>query len=378
MGAAPLVHSGIAITSARVLSTAMTVRRRLYLVARGCLALCSSALATDVAQAAPRELSVGKFSDEFRATVRIEDEIDGVTPAAITVYQRRTGKRVLRVPAQSLPVNDEDREAAANVHDLPYGEQSVLQYRDFDFDGKPDLAIMDDGRGSCYGGPSFQVFLRRGGGFVDSPSLTGLTEGAFCGMFRVDTKQRRLFTFVKSGCCYHVFYAWKVQNGAARMVERVEEAFEGSSYLRREVTRRGREVSYFLLEEADASRDVVLSFELPGSSRRRVQVFVANEMLDYALTQGSERRVELSHWVHVLGRGRVDAPKRPFRFDAARSELRFDNGSYTYVVHDGPEGVGVRVVHRGKVVALPGISSSRRGSLARLTESKPENVQVSR
>jgi len=50
-----------------------------------------------------------------------------------------------------------------------FGTAALLIYEDFDFDGRRELAIMD-GQNSCYHGPSFRIFLRRGRGFEESTS----------------------------------------------------------------------------------------------------------------------------------------------------------------------------------------------------------------
>lgn len=62
-------------------------------------------------------------------------------------------------------------------------------YEDFNFDGKNDFAIMD-GRFSCYGGPSFQVYLATANGFRHSPEFTRLAQ-EYCGMFEVNPKDKK-------------------------------------------------------------------------------------------------------------------------------------------------------------------------------------------
>src|SRR6185436_16339027 len=122
------------------------------------------------------------------------------------------------------------------VLELPYGEQSVLIYDDFDFDGRRDLALMD-GQNSCYGGPSFQIFLRQGSGFVRSKAFTKLAQ-EFCGMFSVDPVAQRIATMTKSGCCWHEFNVYTVVNHEPRLLETTVEAVAefSSAYFRTERT----------------------------------------------------------------------------------------------------------------------------------------------
>src|SRR5690606_16191548 len=62
-------------------------------------------------------------------------------------------------------------------------------------------AIMD-GHNSCYGGPSFRVYLATGKGFSFNEAFTRLAQ-EYCGMFGVDPDQKKIYTMIKSGCCWH-------------------------------------------------------------------------------------------------------------------------------------------------------------------------------
>jgi len=176
------------------------------------------------ALAAPREYPIGHFSDEFRATVTVEDTGEVFRPGAISVFERRTGRRLLRITSSELAFEVEGGEVRPDLQALPSGRQSVLVYEDFDFDGRADLAIMD-GQKSCYHGPSFQVFLRRGQGFRKSAAFTRLAQ-RYCGMFAVDSQAKRLFTVTKSGCCSHQRTTYDVVRHAPRLLATVKESFE--------------------------------------------------------------------------------------------------------------------------------------------------------
>ncbi|GAO96405.1 hypothetical protein PSA5_26825 [Pseudomonas syringae pv. actinidiae] len=49
---------------------------------------------------------------------------------------------MIRVQSDELVLGTDPKtgEVKTNVHELPYGEQSVLIYQDFNFDGIKDLA----------------------------------------------------------------------------------------------------------------------------------------------------------------------------------------------------------------------------------------------
>ncbi|MCW1777480.1 hypothetical protein NB693_24540 [Pantoea ananatis] len=107
-----------------------------------------------------RSYELQDFSDRYRATLEVEDN-DGVfRPGIVRVFARGNATPLLEVASPELVVDTDAKgtKVKANVHELPYGEQSVLIYDDFNFDGIKDLAVMD-GQNSCYHGPSYQVYL---------------------------------------------------------------------------------------------------------------------------------------------------------------------------------------------------------------------------
>jgi hypothetical protein len=326
------------------------------------------------AQAAEREYTVGHFSDEFRATLTVEDKDDVFRPGTVSVFDRKSGRRLIHVAAEELYVDMKSGEATANVKEVPYGRQSALIYEDFDFDGRSDLAIMD-GQNSCYHGPSFQIFLRRGVGFVQSAPFTRLAQ-EYCGMFSVDAAARQLSVMTKSGCCWHLFETYSVVNGAPKRIESVVESLEGQAYLKRETRGRRNATEYFLLPPKESSATVLLAFDVAGPRPKHLEVFSSEGMLDYALVSGPDRRVEFSYQLHV-SRERDDGKARPFRWDPGTRELSFRNGSYRYVIHDGAT-VGVSVHSRGRVVHLEPVEGTRSGTLGDLATSGFENVTAAR
>ena len=76
----------------------------------------------------------------------------------MAIYQKKTNRQLIKINSDELVGDTEDGKIKANVHELPYGEQSAIIYEDFNFDDIKDFAIMD-GQNSCYHGPSFQIYL---------------------------------------------------------------------------------------------------------------------------------------------------------------------------------------------------------------------------
>ena len=123
---------------------------------------------------------------------------------------------------------DSNFKPSVNVIEL-YDEQSPLIFKDFNFDRAEDLAIRNGNSGS-YGGPSYDVYVFNSTKkqFVISNVLTNLANENL-GMFQTDAKRKRLSTFAKSGCCWHITTDYKVvpNKGLQKVYELEENALDG-------------------------------------------------------------------------------------------------------------------------------------------------------
>ena len=125
---------------------------------------------------------------------------------------------------------DKNQKPTVNVIQL-YNEQSPLIFDDFNFDGSEDLAIRN-GNQSGYGGPSYDIYVYHSTKkqFVPSDELTSLAYENL-GMFQTDSKRKRLITYAKSGCCWHITteYAVIPKKGLQKVYEFEEDATGGES-----------------------------------------------------------------------------------------------------------------------------------------------------
>ena len=168
-------------------------------------------------------------SKYFDTKVEVAECEDGYcTGAAKFSFFKKGSKapyQVIELPNTQVQLG-EGGDPLVNVS-LLYDEQSVVNIGDFNFDGMEDVAICDGPNGS-YGGPSYQVYLssRSAGKFVHSPSFSEL--GQALGMFQVDKKRKRLTTFDKSGCCWHITEEYSVVgNRPVKVFSREEDAMNG-------------------------------------------------------------------------------------------------------------------------------------------------------
>jgi len=136
----------------------------------------------------------------------------------ISIFRQGNNKKLIHLQSKHLVLWLHNGKAKANVERVPYGEQSVIIYKDLNFDGKKDFALQGGLQG-CYNTPSFKIYLAKKHGFKYSKSFTQLSRGN-CGMFRVNKKDQRLLTMSKSGCCEHYFSSYKVTKNKPFLVRK--------------------------------------------------------------------------------------------------------------------------------------------------------------
>jgi len=144
-------------------------------------------------------------SRQYAARIEVEScEADACSgPATVQLLDRATGQPLQSFKTEDLSIMLDHAKPAVNNTQL-YSDQSAIIIADFNFDGSADLAIRN-GNNSGYSGPSYDVYVynvtRKQ--FVPSAELTDLASSKL-GMFQIDPKRRRLITYEKSGCCWHL------------------------------------------------------------------------------------------------------------------------------------------------------------------------------
>ncbi|MFP3597368.1 XAC2610-related protein [Chryseobacterium sp. SIMBA_029] len=165
-----------------------------------------------------------------------KDECSG--KAVIDLRDKKTSNIFQTLTSEDLNFYlKEDQKPTVNIIQL-YDEQSPLIFNDFNFDGTEDIAIRN-GNESSYGGPSYDVYVfnstkKR---FVMSEELTSLAYENL-GMFQTDSERKRIVTYAKSGCCWHLTteYAVVPKKGLVKVYELEEDAMGGDETVK--VTKR--------------------------------------------------------------------------------------------------------------------------------------------
>lgn len=178
---------------------------------------------SSMAQAQVFEIRHGSaLYDASIETVCKQDDCDGA--ADISLFRKGSAQLFQKFYSDELTMYlDEKLQPSVNVVQL-YGEQSPLIFQDMNFDGSEDLAIRNGNYGA-YGGPVYDIYVfnRSKQKFVFSEELSVLTQENL-GMFAVDQKLKRIITFNKSGCCYHIRSEYRVipQKGLQLVREFIE------------------------------------------------------------------------------------------------------------------------------------------------------------
>lgn len=174
---------------------------------------------------------INNGSSLYNALLDVEscDQEECAGKAKIKLYKKGNSQVFQTLTSADLNFYlDKKQQPSVNIIQL-YDEQSPLIFEDFNFDGQQDLAIRN-GNESSYGGPSYDVYVfnKTHQKFVLSSELTELAIENL-GMFQTDAKRKRLITFAKSGCCFHVTSEYAViPNKGLKLVHEVTEDATGA------------------------------------------------------------------------------------------------------------------------------------------------------
>jgi len=319
-----------------------------------------------------KSFEVQDFSKDYYGKVYIEKPSEVFSAGWVAVYDKKTKRQLIKINSDALTFDEMNGKVKANVLELPYGEQSTIIYDDFNFDGIKDFALMD-GQNSCYGGPSFQIYLagRAKGSFALSKSFTRLAQD-YCGMFETNAKEKKLLTSSKSGCCWHQFSEFIVVGNMPKAVKIVEEKWDFPFNSLSTETWNGKKMVKSVLRTPafeDGDVKILLSFKTVKNGGEVVLYSYKGE-LSYMFVNKSGN-VEFAY--------PFDAGQENARFTLDSKEnptqLSFTNKNAIYRIYEtGSEKIGVEVSENGKQSEISGDLNTRKGSLRDLTGENLTNV----
>lgn len=313
------------------------------------------------------------FSDDYHAVIKTTETGNNDSNSVIDIIDAKTKQTLISQPAnldigyelENSQGNQLGEKISANIISTPYGEHSVLIYDDFNFDGQKDIA-MQDGRNGCYGGPSYQVYLKKDNTFVHSDSFTELAQG-YCGFFGIDKDTQTLHTMTKSGAAWHENSVFKVIDNKPVVVHILETQFTSNDLVSiTESTRvngKMRIDNYKVLPPYDAQDDksmfpFIYRFDVENGKKMVLSSTYKNgaEQLYYAFTDKNDK-VELYY-------------DGKFVYDPSKKTLSFTNKPVVYQINER----GIRVRLPDKTVLLKAQPKSKQGGLDNLAQF--ENVRV--
>ncbi|WP_156286313.1 XAC2610-related protein [Oceanivirga salmonicida] len=166
-----------------------------------------------------------KYTISVTANIDENEKSDKIySEAVILLIDKKTKKTIAKINSE-IPIDIKNKDINLNSS-LPnniinYDFEVIIIHEDFNFDGKKDFAILNDGS-SCYGGPAYSIYLETKKGLKYSTEFTNLIAET-CGMFNVDYKNKRIYAFSKSGAATHYYYTFKVVGDKPVLMESVTE-----------------------------------------------------------------------------------------------------------------------------------------------------------
>ena len=315
---------------------------------------------------------VQNFSEEYYGKVYLENPSEVFSKGSVAVYQKKSNKLLIKIQSDELTTDIEEGKVSANVKELPYGEQSVIIYEDFNFDSIKDFAVMD-GQNSCYHGPSFQIYLagKVKGKFVLSNSFTQLAQ-EYCGMFQVDEATKTLSTMTKSGCCWHQFSEYIVVNNAPKAVKIVEEDAMNFPFStlstkvwngKRIITTSQKTINF-----DDENLKRLLSFKTVNGGE--IVLFSYETMLYYTFI-GKSGNVDFAFPTASA----EEEPKFTIDFKENPTTLSFSNKGAEYKIYETVnEKIGVQINVKGKLSNISGDAKSSKGNLRQIVGANLTNI----
>ena len=324
------------------------------------------------------EYKVDEFSDDYYGLVHIESDEDFYKKGWIAIYDKRTNKELIKVLSDKISLDLHEGKIKANILELPYGEQSLIIYDDFNFDRIKDFAIRDE-QVSCYGGPSFNVFLSQNGEFVFNQDFTRLAH-EYCGMFQVDNKEQKIYTMTKSSCCWHQYSDFIVDNNIPVAQKIVEvEWLSPYHFVNTKEWNDGKltetEERHLSWKDIKDSSAFSFSFDLLNDNGKVFLFSLNGETLTYAITT-KDGVVKFNFPAE-----RIPDENEKFSYinKQARVILHFADKNIEYEIYENMNGdkieeIGIQTTTDGQTVILEGDVATIQGNLMDVEKLKWNNV----
>jgi hypothetical protein len=319
------------------------------------------------------EFKIDNFSKDYYGKVNVADTNDVFVKGWVGIFDSKSNKELIHVESEELAFSFHDGKVIANIHELPYGEQSLIIYDDFNFDGKKDFAI-ENGQNSCYHGPSFVIYLAIKSGFQFDPDFTELAQN-YCGLFAMDKEKKQLNTMTKSGCCWHQYSIYNVVNNAPLAIKVIEEDYTKMPYVFNTIrTWNGKkmiETYEYKLNINEIKDQIILTFTLAKNNKKVILFKDMEGALNYALLK-PDGQVEFN-FPHDSSYAQGIFV---FLKNKTGQELRFKNGDARYVIYETNDNqIKIESKIDNKTYVFEGKSDGKKGNLKNLPKLNLTNIE---
>ncbi len=310
-------------------------------------------------------LAVVDFSDRYYAQLYVnETEKNNCDNGFVKIIEKHSGKEMFFAGVECFDNDFLDQKRKLNQKEIPYENQEVVIYDDFNFDGIPDFAIRDGFNGN-YGSPSYIVYLAEDNGFIFSEEFTRLAQ-EYDGIFGYDAEKQRLITMAKSGCCWHQYTEYMVKDNKPFPVSVIETDNMAIHPFTVEIqyTWNGTEMdeTETIYLDPDISEEII-SFELEGSGKIAVLLVIRGNLC-FAMLENRKIGKAGFIWPDM----KSDIVNQKFFYYPEKNILAFFDTDTEYTVFETDTEVGIDVKVNDKKIRMKGKKSTQRGSLKEIED----------
>lgn len=318
---------------------------------------------------------------EYSLTNKFEE--DGFKMGTVSVFETKKDIPFIQIDSIEMPFDFRFEDLTdLEIQEIPYENQSLVIYEDFNFDGNNDLALFE-GNFGCYGGPSYIVYLFNENQFTYNQDFTDLVINN-CGFFSIDKEKKQLRTFTKSGCCWHSYSTYQIVNNGIEEIERIEEnatSFPLVNVLKYSIIQDSLQVTsdiLFMDVSDQAYHSEILTFELEKNNQI-VLIYNIGGFLNYVVLKNNEKVEndsflrEIEYYYPI----EYDTENGMFRYHENR--LTFMNKDIKYEIFQDYKKnkifrIGVNVYQNNKKTVLKGKIETLKGDLNKLNELELNNL----
>jgi hypothetical protein len=191
-------------------------------------------------------------------------------------------------------------------------------------------------------------------------------------MFQVDHNERKIYTMTKSGCCWHEFSEFMIENNSPKAVKVITEEHGFPFNVISEQIWNGKQVVEKTTKTIDTDQEgiqVILSFIVPENGKKVILYNVNDRTLNYAILR-KDSTIEFSYPMETIH----ESPDFKFDGSSVNRSVTFKNKNATYKIYDRPTKLGIEIIVDGKTYKLIGDSKTKVGGLDNLLKMQLDNV----